>query len=84
MSKTFPSTGCARGLYRVRRGGVRFALVSLTALVLSGAPALAQDVGRMDQVVRASVEAEEFSGSVLVARDGEILLDRGYGFANRE
>ena len=38
----------------------------------------------MDQVVRASVEAEEFSGSVLVARDGEVLLDRGYGFANRE
>lgn len=38
----------------------------------------------MDQVVRASVEAEAFSGSVLVARDGEVLLDRGYGFANRE
>ena len=63
---------------------MRLALASLTALVLSGAPALAQDVGRMDQVVRASVEAEEFSGSVLVARDGEVLLDRGYGFANRE
>lgn len=38
----------------------------------------------MDEVVRASVEAEEFSGSVLVARDGEVLLDRGYGLANRE
>ncbi|MDQ3126178.1 MAG: serine hydrolase, partial [Pseudomonadota bacterium] len=43
-----------------------------------------QDVGRMDEVVRASFEAEEFTGSVLVARDGEVLLDRGYGFANRE
>lgn len=38
----------------------------------------------MDEVVRASVAAEEFSGSVLVARDSEILLDRGYGLANRE
>jgi CubicO group peptidase (beta-lactamase class C family) len=74
----------ARGLFRVRQGGVRVALAGLTALVLSAAPVLAQDVARMDQVVRASVEADEFSGSVLVARDGEILLDRGYGFANRE
>ena len=74
----------ARDLIRARRGGLRLALVSLTALALSAAPALAQDPERMDEVVRASVEAEEFSGSVLVARDGEILLDRGYGFANRE
>ena len=84
LSKTFLSNGCARGLYRARRDGMRLSFVALTALVLSAAPALAQDVGRMDQVVRASVEAEEFSGSVLVARDGEVLLDRGYGFANRE
>ena len=74
----------ARDLVRARRGGMRLALVSLTALALSAAPALAQDPERMDEVVRASVEAEEFSGSVLVARDGEILLDRGYGLANRE
>lgn len=38
----------------------------------------------MDQVVRASAEADEFSGAVLVARDGQVLLDQGYGFANRE
>ncbi len=45
---------------------------------------MAQDVGRMDQVVRASADTGEFSGSVLVARDGQVLLDQGYGFANRE
>ncbi|MFN3667815.1 MAG: serine hydrolase [Brevundimonas sp.] len=56
----------------------------MTTLLLSAAPALAQDVARMEQVVQASVAAEEFSGSVLVARDGEVLLDRGYGLANRE
>lgn len=38
----------------------------------------------MDQVVRASADADEFSGAILVARDGEVLLDQGYGFANRE
>lgn len=76
MSKSFVSTN--RGLR------ARLALVGLTALVLSAAPALAQDVNRMDEIVRASVATEEFSGSVLVARDGEVLLDRGYGLANRE
>lgn len=84
MSSPVPSHGRASGLFRVRQRGVRLALAGLTALVLSAAPAPAQDIERMDQVVRASVAAEEFSGSVLVARDGEILLDRGYGFANRE
>ncbi|MDY6925103.1 MAG: serine hydrolase [Pseudomonadota bacterium] len=74
----------ARDLYRARRGGMGLALAGLTALVLSAAPALAQDPARMDQVARAALEADEFSGSVLVARDGEILFDRGYGLANRE
>lgn len=63
---------------------MRLALVSLTALTLFAGPAFAQNPERMDEVVRAAVEADEFSGSVLVARDGEVLLDRGYGFANRE
>lgn len=75
----------SKSVISTNRGhGARLALVGLTALVLSAAPALAQDINRMDEVVRASVAAEEFSGSVLVARDGEILLDRGYGLANRE
>jgi CubicO group peptidase (beta-lactamase class C family) len=38
----------------------------------------------MEQIVRASVESGDFTGSVLVARGGEVLLDRGYGMANRE
>ena len=87
MSNTITSTKLghgARDLFRSPRGGMRLVLVSLTALALCAAPALAQDPERMDQVARAAAEADEFSGSVLVARDGEILLDRGYGFANRE
>lgn len=59
-------------------------VLAAIALTLSAAPVLAQDVSRMEQVIRASADAGEFSGSVLVARDGEVLLDRGYGLANRE
>ena len=32
----------------------------------------------------ASVNADHFSGSVLVSRDGEIVFSKGYGLANRE
>jgi CubicO group peptidase (beta-lactamase class C family) len=64
-------------------GGCISAVV-LTAIAFFAAPALAQDPERMDRIVNTSAEANAFSGAVLVARDGEILLDRGYGFANRE
>ncbi|VXB71819.1 serine hydrolase [Brevundimonas sp. G8] len=59
-------------------------LVAFSALVFAVGPVAAQDVARMDQVVRASSDADAFSGAVLVARDGRILLDQGYGLANRE
>lgn len=38
----------------------------------------------MQEIVQASVDQGDFTGSVLVARDGEVLLDQGYGLANRE
>lgn len=66
------------------RCGAPFALASLIALVAIAGPVQAQDTARMDRLVQASAAADEFSGSVLVARDGQILLDRGYGLANRE
>ena len=64
--------------------GACFALASLTALVFAAGPVMAQDPARMDRIVRTSAEADEFSGAVLVASDGQILLDKGYGLANRE
>lgn len=76
MSKSIHSAG--------RRSPAGFILVGLAALLLPLAPAAAQDAGRMDQVAQAAADRDEFSGSILVARDGEVLLDRGYGFANRE
>jgi CubicO group peptidase (beta-lactamase class C family) len=47
--------------------------------------AYAQDAPRrMDDIVRSYVDSKQFMGSVLVARDGDILLDKGYGDANLE
>jgi CubicO group peptidase (beta-lactamase class C family) len=60
------------------------AFVALTALMVGAGPVFAQDVGRMEQIIQASTDRNEFTGSVLVARGGEILLDQGYGQANRE
>jgi CubicO group peptidase (beta-lactamase class C family) len=38
----------------------------------------------MDEVVRSYVDAKQFMGSVLVARDGKVILSKGYGSANLE
>jgi CubicO group peptidase (beta-lactamase class C family) len=45
----------------------------------------AQDhTSRMEQVVQSYVSNKQFMGSVLIARDKTVLLDKGYGFANLE
>ncbi|HEY9183647.1 MAG TPA: serine hydrolase [Gammaproteobacteria bacterium] len=56
---------------------------ALAALALSLA-ANAQDIVRMRDVVRHCVDDKTFMGAVLVARDGEMLLNEGFGFANIE
>lgn len=61
----------------------RYAL-GLAAIVLTAAPAIAQDTARMDAVVRDDVDKGAFMGAVLVARDDQILFDKGYGSANLE
>src|SRR5688500_7641674 len=81
MSNTYPSSGRSTVLQPTLRFRGGLALVSMTAFLVCTAPAAAQDVGRMDQIVQAAVAADEFTGSVLVARDGEVLFERGYGFA---
>jgi CubicO group peptidase (beta-lactamase class C family) len=42
-----------------------------------------ESVTRMEQIVQSYVPGK-FMGTVLVAQDGKILLDKGYGFANLE
>lgn len=44
---------------------------------------LAEDAAtHLDQVVQPYVTNKQFMGSVLVARDGDVLISKGYGFAN--
>jgi len=38
----------------------------------------------MEKIIQSYVADHKFMGSVLVARDGKTLLDKGYGFANLE
>ena len=42
------------------------------------------DTERMDQIVQSYVSGKKFMGSVLVARDGTVIFEKGYGFANLE
>jgi CubicO group peptidase (beta-lactamase class C family) len=55
-------------------------------VVLAGALASAQaaDSARMDDVVQSYVKSGKFMGSVLVWKNGQALLDKGYGYANLE
>jgi CubicO group peptidase (beta-lactamase class C family) len=48
------------------------------------ASAVAPNVPRMEQVIQSFVEKKQFMGAVLVARGNDILLDKGYGFADVE
>lgn len=57
----------------------------LLAVILLAGSCLAQDdVARMEQVIQSYVSSKQFMGSTLVARDGNVLLDKGYGSANLE
>ncbi len=57
----------------------------LAVTVFLASACLAQDtVARMDQVAQSFLDNHSFMGSVLVARKGDVLLSKGYGFANLE
>jgi CubicO group peptidase (beta-lactamase class C family) len=57
----------------------RFALLALLA-----GSCLGQDAARMDQIVQSYAANNSFMGSVLVARDAQVLFSKGYGSANLE
>lgn len=46
--------------------------------------AAAPNLPRMEQVIQSFVTTKRFMGAVLVARGNDILLDKGYGFADLE
>ena len=65
--------------------------LALVTVSVARAPAFAlrasageQDTARMEQVIQSHVSAGTFMGTVLVARDGAVVLDKAYGMANLE
>ena len=61
-----------------------FMILRSAIFFLLAVAALAQDTGRMDQLVQSYGTSRQFMGSVLVARGSEVLFSKGYGSANLE
>ena len=59
-------------------------LSRFTMFVLAAGPCLAQDTARMDQMIQPYVANHQFMGSVLVARDTQVIYSKGFGSANLE
>ncbi len=60
------------------------AVLALTLLFPTASLTQNVDVARADQIVQSFVNAKQFMGSVLVARNGQVLVDKGYGYADLE
>ena len=57
-------------------------VVSFLACI--GACNAQDDLSRMEEVIHSYGGSNKFMGSILVARNDQILLDKGYGYANLE
>src|SRR6188508_2277470 len=58
--------------------------LAIALVLVTVSVARAQDTARMEQVIQSHVSAGTFMGTVLVARDGAVVLDKAYGMANLE
>lgn len=82
-------------IWQVLRGGIT-ALAGLLAVAAMSGQAVGKDAAseipparnatraRMDAYMRAAVVNDQFTGAVLVARDGKPLIDTAYGMASYE
>jgi CubicO group peptidase (beta-lactamase class C family) len=61
-----------------------FAQALIVIILFTGDARAQQLATEVDNYMSAAVRAGNFSGSVLIARDGKVLVSRGYGKANLE
>lgn len=62
-------------------------LATLTGLVLLASGVLAQNSSRADEIeayIQPYVRSANFAGQVLVAKNGRVIFEKAYGFADRE
>jgi len=60
-------------------------IFTLITLLLFSVSCLAQDIAtKVDEYINAQTKLGAFSGSVLIAQGGKVLLSKGYGMANLE
>jgi len=56
----------------------------LVSLILCARSIAQVSEQKVDEYINAQIKLGRFSGSVLIAKDGEILISKGYGMANHE
>ena len=62
-----------------------FFIISATILIIGSGQLSAQHKAeKIDEFIQKMVEYNSFTGSALIADDREVLLEKGYSFANRE
>ncbi|GAA0556429.1 serine hydrolase [Rhizomicrobium electricum] len=61
-------------------------IAQFASVLLLAMPALAAapDAVRMEEIIQSYAKSGQFMGSVLVWKDGQTLIDKGYGYANLE
>jgi CubicO group peptidase (beta-lactamase class C family) len=64
----------------IHRDGLVFVALS----VLASAAEMGVTPARLEEQVKAYVDIEKFNGTVLVMKDGQAVLNKGYGMANFE
>ena len=74
----------AAGLTMARVGLAGVGLACSVAVAGAHAPVTRRDVARMQHSIERLVAQGHFMGTVLVAEEGEVLLERGYGSADLE
>src|SRR4029453_10641950 len=97
-SNSLESTVSVRWRLRIiairRSGGIRLpgrivrfamkALIRVFVLMCVATRCAAQDVAQLEQIIQPYVQSKTFMGTVLVARDAAVILNKGYGSANLE
>ena len=58
--------------------------LSLSCSVFAPLCSAQDNTARMEEIIHAYVSEKQFMGTVLVARDQTVILDKAYGFANLE